>query len=217
MSQPSTDALRDPICGMTVAADTPHRSSYRGKELVFCSSRCRERFDADPEGALAATRPQASEHQTRKGRYTCPMHPEIVRDEPGSCPICGMALEAVTVAPEEEENPELVDMSRRLWCERRVELARLPACHERDGAGQPSVAGDLGERFRLDPAYLGDTGGPLGRLALLRAGRRFGAPPKPQHVQLSSGSASRWPMATASSQSSGRGSFRRPCATSTAR
>src|SRR5207302_10621226 len=50
-----------------------------------------------------------------KTEFVCPMHPEIVRDKPGACPICGMALEPRTVTVEEETNPELIAMTRRLW------------------------------------------------------------------------------------------------------
>jgi P-type Cu+ transporter len=62
--------------------------------------------------ALEPTTPPAP---AAKVEYVCPMHPQIVRDGPGSCPICGMALEPRTAAATEEENPELRDMSRRLW------------------------------------------------------------------------------------------------------
>jgi len=61
---------------------------------------------------------------TTQVEYTCPMHPQIVRSEPGSCPICGMALEPRTVTAAEEENPELLDMTRRFW----VSLALLRRC-----------------------------------------------------------------------------------------
>ena len=107
--------LRDPVCGMTVRPDSPHVARHQNREYRFCSARCREKFAADPAGylepreaALAAAPPGAT--------YTCPMHPEIIRDRPGSCPLCGMALEPVMPALDEGENPELVDFRRRfLW------------------------------------------------------------------------------------------------------
>jgi Cu+-exporting ATPase len=131
----------DPVCGMTV--DPPHAAGsleYRGQTYFFCALGCREKFTADPEKYLAPkpisligiqrtkhspNSPHTaltSNHAENSGQgwprsveYTCPMHPEIVRDAPDGCPICGMALEPRTVTLEEKENPELVDMTRRLW------------------------------------------------------------------------------------------------------
>ncbi|HEX2270157.1 MAG TPA: heavy metal translocating P-type ATPase [Pyrinomonadaceae bacterium] len=105
----------DPVCGMTV--DPNHAAGsyeYQGKTYYFCNPHCLHRFREDPEKFLQKT--SAPPVEAKPGqKYTCPMHPEIVRDGPGSCPICGMALEPVTVSLEDEENPELVDMRRRLW------------------------------------------------------------------------------------------------------
>jgi Cu+-exporting ATPase len=110
---------RDPVCGMMVAADPPLRTTFEGKDYVFCNPRCRERFLADPRKYLQpGEAPEAHEDETAPaahGEWTCPMHPEIVRDRPGSCPICGMALEPKAVTLEEPANPELADMSRRFW------------------------------------------------------------------------------------------------------
>jgi Cu+-exporting ATPase len=116
---PPAAGLRDPVCGMAVAATSPRRLRHAGVEYGFCSDRCLERFRADPERWLAppaqapaATPPPAP---AKRARYTCPMHPEILRDQPGSCPICGMALEALPgAAADEEASPELIDMTRRL-------------------------------------------------------------------------------------------------------
>src|SRR5690349_10835689 len=87
---------KDPVCGMSVdPATTRHRTEYAGREYVFCGARCRERFIAEPErfvGDKPAPTPAAAEGAL----WTCPMHPEIVREGPGSCPICGMALEPMT-------------------------------------------------------------------------------------------------------------------------
>ena len=94
----------DPICGMTVDPATAKYSSTIGGETVyFCSAGCKERFDAGPGRRQAAA---------LQG-YTCPMHPEIVRDAPGFCPICGMALEPRTATLDEQPNVELIDMQRR--------------------------------------------------------------------------------------------------------
>ena len=89
-------------------------STVDGKTYYFCSQRCKRKFDADPSRAVPILVPPAPAAGA-KIEWTCPMHPEIVRDGPGSCPICGMALEPRTITLEEQENPELRDMSRRFW------------------------------------------------------------------------------------------------------
>src|SRR5687768_8535398 len=91
----------DPICGMTVdPAKAAGSFEYQGKTYYFCSSHCLNRFREDPERFVAKPEsPPPARVETKPGqKYTCPMHPEIVRDGPGSCPICGMALEPVTVS-----------------------------------------------------------------------------------------------------------------------
>ncbi len=109
---------RDPVCGMTVANAPPERRLvYRGTTFVFCNVRCRERFAGDPEGFLSGTaQAAASAGAAAAGAvYTCPMHPEVLQKGPGSCPICGMALEPLEPAlAGTSENPELADMTRRL-------------------------------------------------------------------------------------------------------
>ena len=108
----------DPVCGMTVdPMKTPHRTQYRDADYFFCSAGCLNKFSTTPEKYLQPTLAAlASEPTVAPGtKWTCPMHPEIVRDEPGACPICGMALEAMTRTATEQRNPELTDMSRRLW------------------------------------------------------------------------------------------------------
>jgi P-type Cu+ transporter len=105
-------AAKDPVCGMAVDASSPLRHAHGGKTYLFCDSSCLKRFQEDPERFLGGARPAPAPAGVK---YTCPMHPEIVRDGPGDCPICGMALEPKEVQAEEEENPELRDMSRRFW------------------------------------------------------------------------------------------------------
>ena len=110
----------DPVCGMTIdPANAAGRVQHAGSTYFFCCASCVERFKADPAAFTSRAAPQdepagpgADAHE-----YTCPMHPEIVRNGPGSCPICGMALEprTITASEEGEENPELVDMTRRFW------------------------------------------------------------------------------------------------------
>jgi Cu+-exporting ATPase len=86
--------------------------AHQGKTYYFCNPKCREKFRADPARYLSPSA-AAAPAPAPGTPYTCPMHPEIVRDGPGSCPICGMALEPMTVSAEEPENEELVDMTRR--------------------------------------------------------------------------------------------------------
>lgn len=109
---------RDPVCGMSVdGKKTPHHHSDGGQVFHFCSARCLERFTRDPSGFLTAPKADAGARSSEAGEYTCPMHPEIVQRGPGTCPICGMALEPMLVSLEDEQapNPELQDMTRRLW------------------------------------------------------------------------------------------------------
>jgi len=158
-------ALLDPVCGMTVSADSPHRAEHAGQPYFFCSAGCRSKFVAAPERYLAKRSPAKACHGGEQQRdhghtghghgherghsggshghdhaqchshphsahraaaaaalkpsadaiYTCPMHPEVRQVGPGSCPICGMALEPVAISVHEEANPELEDMTRRLW------------------------------------------------------------------------------------------------------
>jgi P-type Cu+ transporter len=157
-------AAVDPVCGMTVQPGTAAGSfEHDGRTHYFCSTRCLDKFRANPPSFSNQAQPQdvrpvsiqvepvgtgssptelstcamhpevrqakpgacpkcgmalervAPQTEATKIEYTCPMHPEIVRDGPGSCPICGMALEPRVVSLGEEENPELVDMTRRFW------------------------------------------------------------------------------------------------------
>jgi Cu+-exporting ATPase len=102
----------DPVCGMKVTVATAkHRFSHQGQDYFFCSARCRERFAADPAKYLA---PKEPEPPAPAGTlYTCPMHPEVRQVGPGSCPICGMALEPEQISLDDAPDPELIDMTRR--------------------------------------------------------------------------------------------------------
>lgn len=150
---------RDLVCGMTVKPSSLHRFDYEGKTYLFCSAGCQKKFSTNPHQylSLAASDPKVSvgtePHKNFNSNeytcpmhpeviksgpgscpkcgmalepvtpaptklsteWTCPMHPEIVRSEPGSCPICGMALEPRLISSADQENPELVDMTRRFW------------------------------------------------------------------------------------------------------
>ena len=113
--------VTDPVCGMKILPEKAAGSSeYAGKLYHFCGLSCLNRFKADPEKFVALQRPAAPINpapatSARAAEYTCPMHPEVVQQGPGSCPICGMALEPREVTMDEEANPELVDMGRRFW------------------------------------------------------------------------------------------------------
>jgi len=131
----------DPVCGMTVDPAKARGGSFEhaGTTYYFCSPGCRAKFAADPDvwlksgpkGMGASTR----ERRTPDGRgtldpglgtqWTCPMHPEVVRPGPGDCPICGMALEPMTITATPIENPELVDMTRRFWVAAALSLPLL--------------------------------------------------------------------------------------------
>src|SRR5512144_2268535 len=134
-------AAIDPVCGMTVKPDSPHRHVHEGREYLFCCGGCRAKFAADPAHYLAKkqaslaggghahdtavptatvhfhatppVKPDAAEAAPAGSKYTCPMHPEIVRDVPGTCPICGMALEPMMPSLDDGENPEFTDFRRR--------------------------------------------------------------------------------------------------------
>ncbi|TPI42601.1 heavy metal translocating P-type ATPase [Mesorhizobium sp. B3-1-9] len=105
----------DPVCGMNVdRASAKHFVRHEGQGFYFCSAGYKGKFEAEPAKYLAG-RPEP-QPMPKGTQYTCPMHPEIVRDKPGSCPICGMALEPMGVPTGEEgPNPELVDFTRRFW------------------------------------------------------------------------------------------------------
>lgn len=111
---------KDPVCGMHVAEDSRFSATHSGKQYWFCSTHCQTKFSQAPEHYLAPPGVARVSQQALAAtaaaniEYVCPMHPEIVRDAPGDCPICGMALEPKGVTLE-EENPELVDMTRRFW------------------------------------------------------------------------------------------------------
>jgi Cu+-exporting ATPase len=128
---------KDPVCGMMVAPEkAAAKVEHEGQTYYFCSKRCAERFSTEPEKYLAAPEAAGMDHaKTRaergamqdtatapssdagekKVRYTCPMHPEIVRLAPGSCPICGMALEPMEVFAQVEADPEYESMRLRFW------------------------------------------------------------------------------------------------------
>ncbi|WP_299932839.1 heavy metal translocating P-type ATPase [uncultured Nocardioides sp.] len=130
-----TSVVKDPVCGMDVdPAESSYRTERDGQTYHFCSGRCQAKFEASP-GTYLVPRADQPEHDHgdhdhaehgdhgsdttaaagETTEWTCPMHPEIRRPGPGSCPICGMALEPVTVTADSGPSPELADMTRRFW------------------------------------------------------------------------------------------------------
>jgi len=108
------ETAKDPFCGMTVAVgpDTRH-AEFENKTFPFCSEKCQVKFDGDPWFYASGRATGRKKAAPANVQYTCPMHPEIIRDAPGPCPICGMALEPVM--PSDEPSHELTDFTRRMW------------------------------------------------------------------------------------------------------
>ncbi len=114
--------LKDPVCGMQVDAQSPHRLQHLGKTVHFCSAGCKAKFEADPAKYTNAS-PAPAGHgvapvagpAAEGAMYTCPMHPEIRQDHPGNCPKCGMSLEPEMPTLDEGEDPELHDFKRRFF------------------------------------------------------------------------------------------------------
>ncbi|SDE28440.1 heavy metal translocating P-type ATPase [Belnapia rosea] len=111
-----TALVTDPVCGMKVDPVTSkHRLEHGGATFHFCSAGCRTKFAANPEKYLQPEKAAAPTAAQKAAIYTCPMHPEIRQQGPGSCPICGMALEPLEVTAEAAPNHELADITRRFW------------------------------------------------------------------------------------------------------
>ena len=117
--------VRDPVCGMSVDPRTAqYRAQRDGSTVYFCSEHCRTTFLAEPDSYSAPHTPEAAPaaaqlppglSSTQSVVYTCPMHPQIRLSEPGSCPICGMALEPIGVTAQAGASATLIDMTRRFW------------------------------------------------------------------------------------------------------
>ena len=169
----------DPVCGMTVdPATSKHRFDYRGETYHFCSAGCRTKFAADPETCLDKSKPKAPAPEG--AIYTCPMHPEIRQVGPGSCPICGMALEPEVASLDAPPNPELADMTRRFWIGLVLSIAGGRAGDGR-ASGRRSRLGRP-DAVELDPVRVRHARRALGGLALLRARLAIAADAQSQHV-----------------------------------
>ena len=104
----------DPVCGMTVEVnENPRNTEFGGETFHFCSENCETKFRSDPYYYASGHAQKAQTHSKASTQWTCPMHPEILRDEPGACPICGMALEPML--PSDEPSEELSDFTKRMW------------------------------------------------------------------------------------------------------
>ena len=111
---PGANTATDPVCGMQVEMREDARSrDYGGETWWFCSEGCQSKFETDPYFYASGNAGKAGRQAEPGTQWTCPMHPEIVRDAPGSCPICGMALEPMV--PSGESSEELKDFTRRMW------------------------------------------------------------------------------------------------------
>ena len=167
------EAVRDPVCGMTVDPQQAAGSvTYQGETYYFCSKGCAAKFQADPEKYLQPAAASEPMQPAPVGvEYTCPMHPEVRQIGPGSCPKCGMALEPVSVTREsvDEVNPEYTDMLRRFWL------------------SVPPSAVLLGMMFAgvalaVVGTGAGESGGAVGGMADLRSRLGIDRESQPEHV-----------------------------------
>ena len=130
----------DPVCGMKVDPETArHSFEHDGKTHYFCSAGCRAKFAGDPEHYLAGRHREPMADAPEGAIYTCPMHPQVRQIGPGSCPICGMALEPETVSLETGPDPEYIDMLRRFHLRLRprdAAIAGRPVRAAQSGVGQ---------------------------------------------------------------------------------
>ena len=112
----SVGTVKDPVCGMDVdPSKSEHHAQHDGQDYHFCSTGCKTKFVADPAHYLTGKHNEAAENVPAGTIYTCPMHPEIRQEGPGSCPICGMALEPETISLDTGPDPEYLDMRKRFW------------------------------------------------------------------------------------------------------
>lgn len=106
--------LKDPVCGMTVTEQSEHKLTHEGRPYYFCSAKCQGKFAANPLQYLVPTAPADTAPEPAGTIYTCPMHPEVRQDHPGTCPKCGMTLEPI-IPLDGDDNHELKDFQRRFW------------------------------------------------------------------------------------------------------
>ena len=135
---------RDPVCGMNVDPATAAGSTtWQQQTYYFCSTHCLHKFQADP-GKFVNAAPTPPPPAAAGTVYTCPMHPEVISDHPGSCPKCGMALEPQIPAQEEGPNREYLDMRRRFWIGAALSLPVVITAMSGMLPGNPLHALDMG-------------------------------------------------------------------------
>ncbi|MGI9512802.1 MAG: heavy metal translocating P-type ATPase [Anderseniella sp.] len=123
MAGQSGEAVVDPVCGMSVdLTGGKPASTWMDTRYHFCNTSCHDRFNVDPYFYASGNSQRKKQVAAKDTTYTCPMDPEIVQDDPGSCPICGMALEPMG-GVSNEPNHELIDFTKRLWVS---SLAAIP-------------------------------------------------------------------------------------------
>ena len=171
----------DPVCGMTVdlGAGKP-TSRWGGTQYHFCSARCHDRFVADPYFYVSGNNKKKRPAAKKNALYTCPMDPEIVQEGPGTCPVCGMALEPMD-GVSDEPNHELMDFTRRLWVS---VVAAVPLMILTMGpmVGLP-VRDWIGEHLRRAAGIrTGDTGGCVGCQAVFPSRLDIDQDLESQHV-----------------------------------
>ncbi|MGR3342918.1 MAG: heavy metal translocating P-type ATPase [Paracoccaceae bacterium] len=146
------DTVTDPVCGMTVATDAGKPSQdWQGETFHFCSENCHGKFQADPYFYASGNSKKVKDKVSQNTDYTCPMHPEIVQQGQGSCPICGMALEPL-VATGNEKNEELEDFTRRMWISAMVAVPLLITTMG-PMLGLP-IRGWIGEQFLIYAEFI---------------------------------------------------------------
>jgi YHS domain-containing protein len=161
----SSDMQTDPVCGMKVNPETvKHTTNYKKEDYYFCAENCLKKFKADPEKYLS---PQEQEAVVKGTIYTCPMHAQIRQEGPGSCPICGMALEPEMPSAEETTNHELIDMTRRFWIGVLADIANPVSG---DGSACTQFSRCYAANIKLAAIRAGNTCCPVGRMAVLSAG-----------------------------------------------
>ena len=162
---PPTAKVRDPVCGMMIdPATAAGKFDYQGQTYYFCNPGCLKKFQANPAAYLSghasppvvsiSSIPHSPLPIPHSSTYTCPMHPEIVQNGPGTCPICGMALEPQTITADESPNVELVDMSRRFWICLAFTLPIFILAMTEMIPGNPLDALDHADLTPLDPIRL---------------------------------------------------------------
>jgi len=115
-SNSSQSNLLDPVCNMEVTTESEHHTQHQDADYYFCSEHCLQKFSKNPEHYLSVEPKATKPVESKSGKYTCPMHLEIITESPGDCPKCGMALEPLDGATVgDEDNSEVAELTRKFW------------------------------------------------------------------------------------------------------